>query len=132
MAIQLETTVRNAMLDAITTKVGANGRLKFYSGAVPANCVASPGAGLLVDLACSAALAPAASGGQLTFNAITSGNATGNGTATFFRVYDSGSATCWVQGTVSTSGADINLSSTAFTVGLLVTVTSEILVAPGA
>jgi len=82
MALQFETTTRNGMLDAITAKVGSNARLKIYSGAVPANCAASPGAGVLVDMPCSATFAPAASGGLLALNAITQTNSSASTTAT--------------------------------------------------
>jgi hypothetical protein len=132
MALQFETTTRNAMLDAITTKVGANGRFKIWSGTVPANCAATPGGTILVDMPISGALGAASSGGVLTLNAIAQTNAAATGTATFFRIYDSASATCYVQGTVGTSGADLNLNTTSITSGGPDTISSMTFTAPGA
>lgn len=133
MALQFETTTRNAMMDAITTKVGASARFRIYSGTAPTNCAAAlSGNTLLVDLPCSATFAPAASGGVLTLNAITQTNAAAGGTASFFRIYDSGGSTCYVQGSVGTSGADLNLNTTTIVSGGPVQITSETFTAPGA
>lgn len=41
MAVQLSTSVRNAMLDAIESTVGTAPILKIRSGAQPANCAAA-------------------------------------------------------------------------------------------
>ena len=134
MALQFEITLRNAMMDAVTTKVGANGRFKIYSGTLPASCAAAPGAGLLVDMPCSSALAAAASGGVLTLNAISQTNAAASGTASFFRVYDSGSATCYVQGTVTATGGggDLQLNTVTIASGGPDQITSLTFTAPGA
>ena len=78
------TTLRNARLDAISTAVGASGRLKLYDGIQPATGGAATN--LLCDLPCSAIFAPAAAGGVLTVNAITTTNAALSGTCTWCRV----------------------------------------------
>lgn len=131
MTVQFATVTRNAMVDAITSGVGASARLKIYAGSVPANPAAAA-ATELVDMPCSATFAAAASGGVLTVNAITATNAAATGTATHFRIYDSGSAVCYVQGTVGTSGADINLNTTSIVSGGPVDITSLTFTAPGA
>jgi len=82
------TTLRNARLDAITTAVGASGRLRLYDGTQPATGGAATN--LLCDLPCSVAFAPAAAGGVLTVNAITTTNAALSGTCTWCRVTTSG------------------------------------------
>lgn len=82
------TTLRNARLDAITTAVGASGRLRLYDGTQPATGGAATN--LLCDLPCSATFAPAAAGGVLTVNAITTTNAALTGTCTWCRVTTSG------------------------------------------
>ncbi len=41
MSMQLSTTVRNGMLDAIETIIGTSGVLKVYTGPAPENCAAA-------------------------------------------------------------------------------------------
>lgn len=135
MALQFETTTRNVMLDTITSKVGSSGRLRIYSGSVPASCgTALSGQTTLVDMPLSATMAAAASGGVLTFNAISQTNASNSGTASFFRIYDSAGTTCYVQGSVTTlgGGGDITLNTTSLTSGGPVVITSLTFTAPGA
>lgn len=125
MALSLTTTLRNNRLDQIVTSLGASCLLRIYDGSVPANVGTALGAQVvLADPVPSATFAPAAAAGVLTANAIandTSANATG--TATFFRLLTSG-GTAVVQGTVGTSGADLNLNTTSIVSGGIVAVTS--------
>lgn len=126
MALSFSTTLRNARADAINSQIGASGLLRIYSGTPPANVgTALSGNTLLAELALSATAAPSASGGALTFNAITQdSSADATGTATFYRIYKSDGTTAVVQGTVSTSGADLNLNTTSIVAGGPVAVTS--------
>lgn len=110
MTLGINVTTRNAMLDAITTRAGASALLRIYDGTQPAT--GGTATTLLAELTCNATFAPAASSGVLTLNAITqdsSANATG--TATWFRIVQSGGSTHVLDGTVGTSGADLNLNS---------------------
>jgi hypothetical protein len=125
MALAYSTTIRNAMLDSITTAVGASGFLRIYDGTRPATGGAATT--LLAELTGNATFAPAASGGVLTLNAITqdsSANATG--TATWFRWVSSGATFC-MDGNVGTSGSDLNLTTTSIVVGQPVSVTSFVI-----
>jgi hypothetical protein len=113
------------MLDTITTAIGANGLLRIYDGSRPASGGAATT--LLAQLALSATAAPAASGGVLTFNAITQdASADATGTATWFRVTTSGGAFV-IDGSVSTSGSDLNLTSTSIVTTQPVSVTSFVI-----
>lgn len=125
MALSYTTTVRNNMMDTITTAIGSSGLLRIYDGSVPANVGTSLGAQvLLAELALSSTFAAGASGGVLTASSITSdSNANATGTATFFRITTSG-GTAVLQGTVGTSGADLNLSTTSIASGATVSVSS--------
>ncbi len=125
MALSYSTTLRNAQLDAVTTAVGASGKLRIYSGTRPANVAASITGTLLAELTLNATFAPAASAGVLTLNAITSDtSADATGTATHFRIFQSNGTTAVVDGDVGTSGSDLNLNSTSLTAGGSVAVTS--------
>jgi hypothetical protein len=121
MALQYSATIRNNQLDQITAAIGASGLLRIYDGTPPANvATALSGNTLLATLPLSAAAAPAAAAGVLTFNAIsndTSADATG--TATFFRLLTSG-GTAVAQGTVGTSGTDLIVSTTSFVATVIV------------
>ena len=131
MTLGLAAALRNAMLDEITARqdggAGA-GLLRFYDGSRPATGGAATT--LLAELTLSDPSAAAASGGVLTYNAITadpSANATG--TATWFRVVDS-AGTHVYDGSVGTSGEDINLNTTSIVAGAQVSVSSLTITAP--
>ena len=125
MAIKLSTPARNAMLDGITSTVGGSAKLRIYDGTQPAG----PGTAvstqvLLAELTCNATFAPAASSGTLTLNSITQdSSADATGTASWFRIVTSG-GTAVIDGSVSTSGADMNLNSTSIVSGGTVSITS--------
>lgn len=122
MAVSYSTTLRNTMLDAITTAAGTNATLKFYDGTRPAT--GGTATNLLATLTCNAsAFAAAASGGVLTANAITSANASATGTATWARLASSG-GTFVADMNVGTSGSDINMTSVAFVNGQPVAISS--------
>ena len=131
MASSFTTAQRNAMLDAIRASYDA-GKLRIYSGSVPANADAAlGGAVLLAELTLNATAFPAASGGVLTANAITSDTSADNtGTASFFRILDSGASTVLFQGAVSTSGAELNLNTTSIVAAALVGVSSLTITIP--
>lgn len=116
-------SIRNAMLDLITARAGANALLRIYSGSRPATGGAATT--LLAELTCNATFAPAAASGVLTLNAITqdsSANATG--TATWFRIVKSDGSTFVLDGNVGTSGSDLNLTTTSIVATQPVSITS--------
>ncbi len=124
--LKYTTAVRNAMNDAITTAAGGSALLRIYSGTQPADAnTALSGNTLLAELTCNATFAPASSGGVLTLNAITNdSSANATGTASFFRLVKSDGTTVIMDGTVGTSGADLNLNSVSISSGAVVAVTS--------
>lgn len=113
------------MLDAITTRAGATASLRFYSGTRPATGGAITT--LLATLAMNATFAPAASGGVLTVNSITTANASATGTATWFRIYKNDGTTFVMDGDVGTSGSDLNMTTTSFVSGQPVAVSSFVI-----
>jgi hypothetical protein len=126
MAIQFSTTLRNSRLDQITTTVGNAALLKIYDGTPPANPAAAlSGNTELASLTCATPFASAASGGVLTVGSITTAAALATGTASFFRIYDSGNTTCSVQGSVTATGGggDLTINTTYLTSGGNVAVT---------
>ena len=129
--LKYSASLKNAQQDAITTKLGANAVLNIYSGTQPTNPDTAIGAQvLLASLTCNATFAPAASGGVLTLNSISNGTGTAGAstgtTATWFRLTTSG-AVAHIDGSVGTSGADLNLNNTSIATGQTVSVTSATL-----
>jgi len=117
MTIALNTTLRNNRADQITSFTGTSAKLRIYTAAYATQ---------LVECICDAtAFAPAASGGILTLNAISSGVATGAGTAAAARIYKSDGTTLVINGmTVGISASNINITNTTIGIGDAVTVTS--------
>lgn len=127
MSLGLNATIRNNRLNTIKTAVdagGAAGFLRVYDGTRPATGGAATN--LLAQLTFSYPCAPTASGGSLTFSAITAGTAGNSGTATWCRIVDSTGAFV-SDGSAGTSGADYNLSTTAISSGVQVSCVSAVL-----
>lgn len=126
MTIGLHATLRNNRLDQITSRAGANAILRIYSGSRPATGGAETT--ILAQLTCNSTFAPAASGGVLTLNAITSDtSANATGTATWFRIYASDGTTIVMDGSVSTVAAgtgDLQLDDTSIVLGGTVAISS--------
>ena len=125
MAVGMAVALRNTRLDAIKTAIDAGsgaGLLRIYDGSRPATGGAATT--LLAELTFSDPSAAAASGGVLTFSAITAdSSANATGTATWARIVDS-AGTFVLDCSVGTSGADINLNSVAIQSGAQVSITS--------
>jgi hypothetical protein len=126
MALAYDSSIRNAMMDAITTRAGASALLRIYDGSRPAT--GGTATTLLAELTCNATFAAGAASGVLTLNAITqdsSANATG--TATWFRIVKSDGTTFVMDGSVGTSGSDLNLTTTSIVATQPVSVTSFVI-----
>lgn len=128
MALNLKypAALKNARLDAITTRAGTSALLKIYDGTQPATAdTAVSTQNLLATLTCNAsAFAGAASGGVLTANAVTTANASASGTATWFRLFASNGTTVVMDGSVGTGTNDLVLTTAALVSGSPVSVTS--------
>lgn len=119
MALALSTTVRNSMLDAITTAIGASGKLRIYDGSRPAS--GGSATTLLAELTVANPAGGAASGGVLTFTVpMTDSSANATGTATWARIVDGS----------STFIADFDVSNTAGSGELKLVTTSIVATQP--
>lgn len=134
MSLKLSTGLRDGMLDTSPFKTLLDAsRVKIYSGVAPATADAAEGT-LLASIGSDNAdthchFLAAAVSGVLSKNAdIWSGVASGTGTASYFRLVvntDTGvlsTTEIRMQGTVGTSGADINMSSVTIVSGATQTV----------
>ncbi len=134
MALKFPAAYRSTRGDTFTTRAGNAALLRIYSGTQPATAdTALSGNTLLAELTCGTPFAGAASSGVVTANAITQdSSADATGTATFFRLLQSNGTTTVCDGTVGTSGADLNLTTTSIVTGQPVQVTSFVLTEGGA
>jgi hypothetical protein len=120
MALSYIPSLRNARLDCIssgTTGVGGSGRFRVYSGTKPATGAAIGAATLLAEMTLNATFAPAATGGVLTLNAITSGTAVASGTPTWARFWKSDGTTAVVDMTSGVGSGDLNFNAAIVTGG---------------
>lgn len=127
MAVQLSVSVRNAMLDAIETTIGASAILRIRTGAAPANCATADSGTVVATLNLPADyLAAAASGSKAKSGTWEDTSADATGTAAHWRLYDTAGTTCHAQGTVTATGGggDLTVDSTSFTAGQSFTITS--------
>lgn len=127
MTVQLSAAVRNAMLDAFETAIGATAVLKIRTGAQPANVATADSGTVLATLTLPSDWMAAASGGSKAKSGTwedTSADATG--TAAHFRLYASDGTTAHAQGTVTITGGggDMTVDNTSFASGQAFTVTA--------
>lgn len=137
---QYTTTHRSAAMTDLVTAIGGTGFLMILSGAQPAS-VATVDAGTVLVVMALSATPGTVSAGVLTFNAITATAASATGTAGHWLICTSNvTATCVAvtsstriaQGSVGTSGSDINFATVAFTSGTTITVSSLTITENGA
>lgn len=115
----------NLALNAALDVLNGGGFLEIYDGAQPATPDVAVGSQVkLAKLTLSSTAFGAASAGTKTANAIGSVAALASGTATWFRAFKSYDTTAVIDGSVGTSGADLNLNSVAISSGATVSVTS--------
>lgn len=128
MTAKLAQLTANAMADALDTyaNTGGAGKIIIYNGTEPATAdTALSGNTALATFTCSNPMFGAASSGTITLAGVPlTVAATATGTATFFRIFQNNGTTVVAQGTVGTSGQQLNLNTTSITSGVNVTITS--------
>ena len=126
--LQITNAAASASADAVVDllDVGGAGYLRIYDGTQAATADTAIGAQvLLAELRFSATAFGAASNGVATAAAITADSAANaTGTAAWFRALAGNGTTAIFDGTVGTSGADLNLNTVSIVSGAEVSVTS--------
>lgn len=120
----------NGRLDKVATDVGISGKLKLYTGTMPATVdTALSGNTLLAVLTCSSTFAAAAGAHTLTANTITSDtSADGTGTVTWGTVTTSAD-TRVIDFDVGTSATSMIIDNTSINAGQVVSCSSFVIVA---
>lgn len=134
MALTLTVTnsVAQGMLTSIKTAIdaGTAAVIQIYTGSQPTDADTAIGAQvLLATLTMNAtafgAVGDANPGAEMTAAAITGdSSADATGTAAWFRMLTQAGGTTILDGSVGTSGADLNFNTTAFTAGSAVDITA--------
>jgi hypothetical protein len=130
MALSFSNFTANAMLNALKTDIdGGPGTrcLKIYSGAVPASAdVALTSQTVLATLPKTTTFANNALDKTLEVVSFDGQTASATGTATFFRIFSTGSDLPHIQGTVTVTGGtgDLVISKTQITQGEPVSILS--------
>lgn len=115
---------RNAALNALGA-LANNGYIRLYTGSQPATPETAASGTLLAELRFNATAFGAAASGVITANAITAdASANASGDAGYYRALGSDGTTVLWDGTVGTSGADLNLNSIAISSGASVSISS--------
>lgn len=114
-----------AQMMAAFAALAASGTLEIYSGVQPANSdTAVTNQVELVGFTLGSPAFGAASEGVMAANAITPSVALATGTAAWFRLFKSDGTTAIMDGSVGTTGCDLNLETTTITDGDIIGVTS--------
>lgn len=115
---------RDAQQQGLITYASTGCLIRLYNGTQPANAnTAISTQTLLVTLTISGAFGTD-SNGTLTLGSVTNGTAVASGTADFFRIFKSDGTTVVMDGSVGTSGADLNLNTTTVASGQTVSITA--------
>lgn len=126
MATRITTGSRNAACDAIVDRLDAGagaGKLRVYTGTQPASANDAVSGTLLAEFTLSDPAFGASATGTATAAAISDTTGLAAGTAGWFRAVDSDGNGQW-DGSVGTSGQDLNLNTTTISIGVTVSVSS--------
>lgn len=131
MALTVSAGAGNAALDALVDSLdgGAPGTIKVYTGSRPASPDDAATGTLLATFTLSNPAFGAAASKSATLNSVASVTAAATGTAGYFRAANS-AGTAKFDGTVGTSGAELNLNTTSITSGGTVAITSGTVTIP--
>lgn len=103
--MQFSVSVRNGMLDAIETAMGASPQLWLHTGAKPANCATARSGTQLLDMNLPADAYAAASSGTKDKTGTWSAATSAAGQPGYYSIMDSAGTTCHEQGLVSQAWA---------------------------
>lgn len=130
MAVRLSSTLANALANSVDTTLGNAGTIKIYTGTQPATAADAVSGTLLATFTLGSPGFGDASGGVITLSGVPlTVAAAATGTAGWFRMATSGAVTV-MDGSVGTSGNQINLNTTSITSGVNVTITSGTITMP--
>lgn len=122
MAAGYVTALRNAQLDAITTRAGNGAKLRIYDGSRPAT--GGTATTLLAEFTLGTPFAAGAAAGVLSPTLPSNTTGAAAGTATWGRIVQSDGTTHVADFSVGTSGTDVVLNTATISVGVTVSITA--------
>ena len=115
---------RDAQQQGLITYAGTGAIIHIYEGTQPTNAnTAISGQTLLVSLIITGSFGTD-SNGTITLGSVANGVAVATGTAQFFRITQADNSTVVMDGSVGTSGCDMNLNNTSIAATQVVSITS--------
>ena len=122
--MQYSVSVNNGRLDAIETVTGASPKLRFLSGALPANCTAAETGTLLAEQNLPADWMAAAAAGVKSKLGTWSGTGVAAGVIGYFRITNTAGTVAHIQGTCGIGSGDMQLDNTNIAIGQVVSVST--------
>lgn len=130
MAVRLSASLANDLANQIDTSLGNAGKIKIYTGTQPANPDTAATGTLLATFTLGSPGFGSASNGVITLSGTPlTVAADATGTAGWFRM-ETSAGSAILDGSVGTSGAQINLNTTSITDGVNVSITSGTITMP--
>jgi hypothetical protein len=114
---------RHAQNEGLIIYAGTGSLINIYQGTQPTNANTAISTQTLLVSCVIAGVFGTDTDGTLTLGSVTTGTAVATGTASFFRVFKSDGTTVVMDGSVGTSGADLNLDTTTINVTQSVNIT---------
>lgn len=122
MTIKMSDAVRNSMMNAYETAIGASPKLQIYTGSLPATLETTPSGTLLAEMTLPVDWMGAADVGVISKVGTWSADAVAAGNAGFYRITNSTGTVVHEQGTVAASGGDMTINNVNVAVGQTITV----------
>lgn len=116
--------LRHAQNEALIAFAGNGAKINLYQGTIPANANTAITTQTLLVTCTLAGSFGTDTDGTLTLGTVNNGTAVATGTMQFFRITKSDGTTVVMDGTVGTSGADMNFDTTSVVVSQQVAISS--------
>jgi hypothetical protein len=107
---------RHAQNEGLITYAGNGAIINLYQGTAPANANTGITTQTLLVSCVLAGAFGTDTNGTLTLGTVNDGIAVASGTASFFRIFKSDGTTVVMDGSVGTSGEDLNLNTTTINI----------------
>jgi hypothetical protein len=107
---------RHAQNEGLITYAGSGAIINIYQGTAPANANTAISTQTLLVSCVLAGAFGTDTDGTLTLGTVNNGTAVATGTAGFFRIFKSDGTTVVMDGSVGTTGADMNLDTTTINI----------------
>jgi hypothetical protein len=115
-ALKYSNGTRHAQNEGLITYAGSGAIINLYQGTAPANANTGITTQTLLVSCVLAGAFGTDTNGTLTLGTVNNGTAVTTGTANFFRIFKADGTTVVMDGSVGTSGADLNLDTTTINI----------------